>query len=71
MNELERLVWATVFANSYSEESEFIRKHGHRRTKDISGFSCGEIADSAVDKLRESFVCDDAEYLYPVKEKWS
>jgi hypothetical protein len=59
MNELERLVWATAFA------SMAMKHHGD------SGFTAGEWANDAVDKLRDALACEDHEYLYPVKEGWA
>jgi hypothetical protein len=68
MNHLEREVWATAFAAEFARERKFKMEHGGGTVEDISGFSCAEIADSAVERLREALSGDDAEYLLPVSE---
>lgn len=65
MNSLERAVWAAAFVAEWHKERELQRLHG---IPPADGFSCAELADDAVQKLREAFECDDAEHLLPVKE---
>lgn len=59
MNELERLVWAAAFASMATKH------HGD------GGFTAGEWANDAVDKLRDALACEDREHLYPVSEGWA
>lgn len=72
MNNMERMVWAAAFAAEFAKERKFRDDHqvAHLPLKGISGFSCAEIADMALEKYREAITCDDAEYLIPVKETW-
>lgn len=68
MTNLETQVWAATFAAEFARERKFQMEHGGGSVDDISGFSCAEIADSAVESLREALGGDDAEYLLPVSE---
>lgn len=72
MTELEKLVWAAAFAAEHHKEYWFRTNSGKAHLDPLGnyGFSCGEIADQAVKKLREALECDDGEYLLPVKEGW-
>lgn len=71
MGGLERMVWAAAYANEFARSLDFILKYKSNQTIDnVSGFSCAEIADVAVEKLREALTGDDREYLLPVKEGW-
>jgi hypothetical protein len=67
MTGLEQQVWAATFAAEFSREWDFRRRNGVDH-QGISGFSCAEIADEAVTKLREALACDDSKYLLPVIE---
>jgi hypothetical protein len=73
--EMERMVWAAAFSAEWAREWNFRQSHsstqgGWRDPQSISGFSCAEIADCALEAYRESMTCDDAEYLIPGKEDW-
>jgi hypothetical protein len=68
-NALEQQVWASVFAAEFSREWEFRVTHGKEPDR-LSGFSCAEVADEAVEKLREALTCEDSKYLTPVTERW-
>ncbi len=72
MSELEKMVWAAAFAAEFSREYAFRFTHAvpHLPVDDISGFTCGEIADLALVKFREATNGDDAQYLIPVIEGW-
>jgi hypothetical protein len=72
MNELEKMVWAAAFAAEFSREYAFRFTHAvpHLPIDGISGLSCAEIADLALDKFREAVTGDDASYLTPIKEVW-
>jgi len=71
VTELEKLVWAASYAAEFSNERRFYSSTpGCKKTiDDISGFSCAEVADVAVAKLREAFTGEDREYLLPIREK--
>jgi len=73
MNDMEKMVWAAAFAAEHAKELKFRQDHprAHLPITGISGFSCAELADLALERYREALVCDDAEYLLPVKEKWA
>ena len=64
MTNLEQQVWAAAFAEKFKLEYEFNSRVGSA----VDGFYCAEIADLAVEKLREALQCEDREYLMPVKE---
>lgn len=66
MTSLETQVWAAAFAAEFSRQHEFFTQHG--KPERVSGFNCAEIADIAVEKLREALASDDAQYLTLVKE---
>ena len=73
--EMEKAVWAAAFAAEWAREWDFRSSHsskqeGWRDPRNISGFSCAEVADCALEAYRESVACDDAVYLIPIKEKW-
>lgn len=68
MTSLEQQVWAAAYAAEFARESAFRQAHAGYPIDAISGFSCAEIADVAVIKLREALTGDDREYLLPVKE---
>jgi hypothetical protein len=72
MNEMEKLVWAAAFAAEWQANRKFNHEAGrlHLSINTISGFSCAEVADVALEHYREAMTCDDAEYLIPVKEAW-
>ena len=75
MNEMERLIWAGVFAAEWSKERKFREENtssqpGWHDPASISGFSCAEVADVAVEAYREAVTGDNGEYLLPVKESW-
>jgi len=72
MNPMEQQVWAAAFAQAWHAEYKFRRENprDHLPVDGISGFSCGELADLAVETYREALTCEDREYLLPVKEKW-
>lgn len=72
MSEMERLVWAAAYAAEFARERDF--RHSYPSAGDvtgISGFSCAEVADVALEKYREAIACDDAKYLLPVNEGWT
>jgi len=68
MTNLETQVWAATFAAEFARERKFQMEYGGGVVEDINGFSCAEIADSAVERLREALNGDDAEYLLPVTD---
>lgn len=70
VTELERQVWAAAFAAEFVRDSNLLRQHG-RASDAISGFSCAEVADVALEKFRKAMACEDAGYLTPVKESWT
>lgn len=72
MNDMEKMVWAAAFAQAWDREYRFIKTHQvpHLTVDGISGFSCAELADLAVEKYREAMTGDDHQYLLPVKEDW-
>lgn len=71
MSEMERLVWAAAFAAEFSRERDFRARHASAGDIDgISGFSCAETADVALEKYREAVRGEDREYLAPVVEGW-
>ena len=69
MDNMEKWIWCAAFANEFSRERKWMMQYG-RTIDDISGFSCGEIADAAVAAFREAISGYDAKYLTPVKDKW-
>ena len=69
MNKLEQQVWAAAFAAEFSVARDLFQK-GAIRIGDIDGFSCAEIADIAVERLRAALAGPDREYLLPIKEEW-
>jgi hypothetical protein len=72
MNDMEKLIWAAAFAAEWQTNREFNQNAGvaHLSIDSISGFSCAEVADVALEHYREAIKGADAEYLIPVKEKW-
>lgn len=72
MKELEKLVWAASFAAEFASQRKLYNSTpGSRLTiDDISGYACAEVADVAVEKLREAFSEADGSYLLPVSEGW-
>lgn len=71
MNEIEKMVWAAAFAAAFQHELDFRQRHARAGDIDgISGSSCAETADVALQKYREAMVAFDCEYLTPVKEGW-
>ncbi len=68
MTNLETQIWAHTFAGEFLRERKFQMEYGGGDVETINGFSCAEIADSAVERLREALNGDDAEYLLPVIE---
>lgn len=69
MNKLEQQVWAAAFAAEFSVARALFERGG-RDVNDIDGFSCAEIADVAVERLRAALAGPDREYLLPIKEEW-
>jgi hypothetical protein len=69
MTEMDKLVWAAAYAAEFAQSRAFLGAHG-REIDSISGYSCAEVADVALEKYREAIKSDDAEYLTPVKEGW-
>lgn len=67
MTDLEKQVWAATYSAEFSREWEFRTTYGKDREA-ISGFSCAEVADAAVEKLREALTGPDREYLMLVTE---
>lgn len=71
MNDTERLVWTAAFAAEFMNSRSFLQQHCSEQTiDDISGYSCAEVADVALEKYRQAINSPDAEYLIPVKEGW-
>ncbi len=69
MNSLEQQVWAAAYAAEFSRERRFIQLHDANKTvEDVHGYSCAEIADVAVTKLREALTGPDQHYLMPSRE---
>ncbi len=70
MTEMEKKVWAAAFASAYeSERWQRMNTPGpHESVDDISGYSCAEIADAALDKFREAMTSDSREHLALMKE---
>lgn len=65
MTPLEQQVWAAAFANQFATDLAYNHASG-RTIDDIDGYSCAEIANVAVDKLRAAFEADpEAENLMP------
>ncbi len=73
MTELEKMVWTATFAAEFSREYAFRQTHGvpHLAPEDISGFSCAEVADLAVEKFREAINGIDGNLLVPSVEGWT
>ncbi len=67
MSELEKMVWAAAFAAEFSSvRHHYNSEPGLKRTvDDIDGYSCAEIADIAVDKLREGLALDKDKLRLP------
>ena len=72
MRDMEKMVWAAAFAQAWDHEYRFRVTHrrDHLPVDGVSGFSCAELADLAVEKYREAITGDDCQYLIPVKETW-
>ena len=70
MTPLEEKVWAAAYANEFNYYRRLYHDNaGHQYTiDDISGFACAEVADVAVEKLREALTGENAPYLLPVQE---
>jgi hypothetical protein len=70
MTALEQQVWAAAFAAAFEADRILYYRYGDgtKTVDDIAGFSCAEIADVAVQKLREALTGPDREYLIPVRE---
>lgn len=61
MKDLEKMIWASVFANKAVENIELeLRRSGEWNFRP---FSCAEIADLVVEKFRELDQDSDAHYL--------
>ena len=69
MSDMEKMVWVASFAAEFSRERAFLDSHG-KSIDDVSGFSCAEVADVALDKYREAIRSESAEYLTPVQKGW-
>ena len=71
MTEIEKTIWASVFAGSFLRDYEFYYKYGNgtKTIDDIYGFSCAEIADEAVEKYREAIFSEDVQHLLIAKEE--
>lgn len=67
MNAIEQYIWAAAFANIFEKERQLSLLRGEPDS--LSGFTCAEIADTAVEKYREALKHPDAEYLLVVKDK--
>jgi hypothetical protein len=72
MNDLEKMVWAAAYAAEWQANRKFNQDAhvAHLSIDTISGFSCAEVADVALEHFREAMTGDDREYLIPVKEGW-
>jgi hypothetical protein len=73
MNDMEKMIWTAAFAAEWQANRKFNRDAGvsHLSIDTISGFSCAEVADVALEHYRKAITGDDSEYLYPVKENWA
>ena len=69
MNDMDKLIWAAAYAAEFAESRRFL-DHAGRAIDEISGYSCAEVADVALEKYRKALKADDAEYLIPVKQGW-
>jgi hypothetical protein len=69
---MEKMIWSAAFVAEWHHERVFRQTHrrDHLPVDGMPGFSCAEVADEALKKYREALVCDDKEYLIPVKENW-
>lgn len=70
MKELEQQIWAAAFAAEFSYWRQLYMKATYHTIDHISGFTCAETADVALEKFREAVTGPDREYLIPVKEGW-
>lgn len=71
MEDIEKMVWAAAFAAAHSREWDFVRRgNGSVSVDDITGYKCAEEADHCLEKFREAVVCEDREYITPVKDGW-
>ena len=70
MSEMEKMVWAAAFAVEWKSQLDRLAPTDTRPWKNVSGFSCAELADEALLKFREAMRCDDKEHLLPIKEGW-
>lgn len=63
-------MWAAAYANEFNYYRRLYHDNaGHSYTIDnISGFSCAEVADVAVQKLREALTGEDRGCLLPIQE---
>jgi hypothetical protein len=70
MSPLEQQVWAASYAAEFAKTRKFYETYGNGRfsIEDISGFSCAEVADVALEKFREAVNGPDKMYLIPVIE---
>ena len=69
MTNLEQQVWAAAYAAEFNSERRFIQLHDANKTvEDVHGYSCAEVADVAVKKLREALTGPDHHYLLPSRE---
>lgn len=68
-SDVEKLVWAAAFAAEFAQDRALLNAHG-KEPDSISGYSCAEVANVAVEKYREAIKSDDAGFLMPVKEVW-
>ena len=72
MDEMERMIWSAAFVAEWAETRRRYQDDPdpHLSIDTISGFSCAEVANSALEDYREASTGDDREYLIPVKENW-
>ena len=74
MNEIERMIFAAVFAAEYHKEWTFRVQHvgvgGAMGSFGKSAYSIAEVADEAVKVYRRAMQSEDREYLLAVKENW-
>lgn len=73
MNEMERQIWAAVFAAAFERDWAFrVTNQGVNEaivgTRD--GFQYAEVADQAVKSHRAALACDDSCYLLSTTEVW-
>lgn len=72
MNDMEKMIWAAAYAAEWQANRKFNHEAmvPHLSIDTISGFSCAEVADVALEHYREAITGDDRKYLIPVKEAW-